>query len=211
MGIQKKSDPKLAVPDIHINLFFADIRGMNDGWVDVLNDSAGSPFTFNIITAPRSSRTGNISVQSTDPFEVVKIDFNGYDDEDLARSAVAIRMVRKWVKTLPLAGLIFHDEDAPGPKVKSEEDIKAYVSAFGWGHHAIGTAKMGANSDIMAVVDGKFKLRGVQNLRIADASVFPNHAGFYPMIPIYMMAEKAAEDIINDDVTINPASLGCTS
>jgi choline dehydrogenase len=231
VGIQHKSDSKLEAADIHVNLFFANLQGMNDGWyvlywhyystvflnsrtshvfyfkrVDTILDSAGI-FTFNLITAPSGSRTGKVTLLSDDPFDVVDIDFNGYDDDDLTKSADAISWIRKLAKSL---GPLFSHEIVPGSDVKSEEDIKAFVSRRGWGHHAIGTAKMGASSDPMAVVDGQFRVRGVQSLRVADASVLPNHPGFYVMIPLYMLAEKAADDIIKENFTINPASFSCT-
>jgi choline dehydrogenase-like flavoprotein len=138
------------------------------------------------------------------PFPILTC--NGYDDADLERSAIAIRKVRHYAKTL---GIIFRDEVAPGHDVKTNEQIKDYVRAFGWGHHAIGTAKMGTNDDNMAVVDGQFKVRGAQSLRVVDSSVLPNHPGFYVMIPLYMLAEKASDDIAKGNVTISPASLGC--
>jgi choline dehydrogenase len=205
VSIQTKSDSKLENPDISINLFFADLRGMNDGWVDTISNSAGF-FTWNVVTAPTTARTGNVTLTSTDPFAVPAIDFNGYEDEDLERSVVAIRMIRKMAKKF---GLFFRDEVAPGHDVKTDEDIKAYIRAFAWGHHSIGTAKMGATDDVMAVVDGQFKVRGAQSLRVVDSSVLPSHPGFYVMIPLYMLAEKASDDIARDNVTISPASLGC--
>lgn len=66
----------------------------------------------------------------------------------------------------------------------------------GWGHHACCSAKIGNNSDTEAVLDGKFKVRNVENLRVVDASAFPKQAGFSPTIPLMMLAEKAADDII---------------
>jgi choline dehydrogenase len=57
---------------------------------------------------------------------------------------------------------------------------------------------MGRTSDPGAVVDGDFKVIGTRNLRVVDASVFPKIPGFYPMIPIMMISEKASDVILNE-------------
>jgi len=48
----------------------------------------------------------------------------------------------------------------------------------------------------MAVVDSKFRVYGTQNLRVVDASVFPYIPGFFIVVPVYMISEKASDDII---------------
>ncbi len=50
----------------------------------------------------------------------------------------------------------------------------------------------------MAVLDSKFRVRGTKNVRVVDASVFPFIPGFFIVTPIYMIAEKASEDILAD-------------
>ena len=61
----------------------------------------------------------------------------------------------------------------------------------------------------MAVVNGQFQVHGVKSLRVVDASVFPEQPGLFPMISIYMLAEKATEDILQANITIG--DLGCGS
>jgi choline dehydrogenase len=57
---------------------------------------------------------------------------------------------------------------------------------------------MGSASDPMAVVDSQFKVHGTSNLRIVDASVFPRIPGLFIVLSVYMIAEKASEDILRD-------------
>ena len=57
---------------------------------------------------------------------------------------------------------------------------------------------MGPRGDAMAVTDHRLRVHGVQGLRIVDASVFPRIPGFFIVMPIYMLSEKAAEMIIAD-------------
>lgn len=59
-------------------------------------------------------------------------------------------------------------------------------------HHASGTCKMGPHDDKMAVVDHKLRVRGIENLRIADSSIMPIITSGNPSVPTMMIAEKAA-------------------
>lgn len=65
-----------------------------------------------------------------------------------------------------------------------------------FGHHASCSNKMGVASDPMAVVDSNFRVHGVRNLRIVDASVFPRIPGLFIVVPTYMIAEKASDAIL---------------
>lgn len=65
-----------------------------------------------------------------------------------------------------------------------------------WGHQASCTSKMGLVTDPMAIVDSEFKVHGVQNLRVVDASVFPDIPGLFIMLPTLMVLEKAKETLI---------------
>ena len=58
---------------------------------------------------------------------------------------------------------------------------------------------MGVRSDRMAVVDSNFRVYGVNNLRIVDASIFPHIPGFFIVTPIYMISEKASDVILADN------------
>ena len=59
-----------------------------------------------------------------------------------------------------------------------------------WGHHACGTCKIGKDDDPDAVLDGDFRVRGVKNLRVVDASVFPKIPGYFIVTPTYMVSER---------------------
>ena len=79
----------------------------------------------------------------------------------------------------------------------SANDIATFVKNEAWGHHASCSNPMGASLDPMAVVDSDFKVRGTRNLRVVDASVFPRIPGYFPMIAIMMMSEKASDVILS--------------
>jgi choline dehydrogenase len=88
-------------------------------------------------------------------------------------------------------------EEEPGPAVQSAEDIGQYIKDRAWGHHASCTAAIGADDDPNAVLDSQFRVRGVQSLRVVDASVFPRIPGVFIQAPIFMVSEKAADVILN--------------
>jgi len=74
--------------------------------------------------------------------------------------------------------------------------LKQFIKDEAWGHHASCTAPIGADDDPMAVLDSQFRVRGVDGLRVVDASIFPKIPGMYIALPIYMVSEKAADVII---------------
>ena len=85
-------------------------------------------------------------------------------------------------------------EIAPGPERRSDAEIDAHVRATGITvHHPLGTCKMGRERDEAAVVDPELRVRGVDGLRVVDASVMPDLVGGNINAPVIMIAEKAAD------------------
>jgi choline dehydrogenase len=83
-------------------------------------------------------------------------------------------------------------EVAPGPQVADDAGLAAYVRRVSaTAHHPVGTCRMGV--DDQAVVDPELRLRGVQRLRVVDASIFPHIVGGNTNAPVVMVAEKAAD------------------
>jgi choline dehydrogenase len=82
--------------------------------------------------------------------------------------------------------------------VASRAQLTQFIRDHAWGHHACCTARIGRHDDPLAVLDWRFRVRGVDGLRVVDASVFPRIPGFFLAVPIYMISEKAAE-VIDED------------
>lgn len=95
---------------------------------------------------------------------------------------------------------LLHTELEPGLDVDSDAEIEEYIRNTTWGHHACCTAKIGADNDPMAVLDSRFRVRGVRNLRVVDASVFPFIPAYFISVPILNMAAKASNDIADVSV-----------
>ncbi|KAL8787181.1 MAG: hypothetical protein Q9195_007872 [Heterodermia aff. obscurata] len=147
------------------------------------------------LVAPLSR--GNVSISSADTTDPPIINPNWLTDPaDVEVAIAAFKRVRElW--TL-MNGTTIGEEYFPGTaNVSSDEEIldfirKALITVW----HAAGTCKMGKNGDVDAVVDSKAKLKGVNSLRVVDASIFPLLPPGHPQATIYALAEKVAEDIL---------------
>ena len=105
----------------------------------------------------------------------------------------AIKITREIYHTQPHASLI-GEEMTPGPQAKTDKEIEAKIRELGHNRqHPLGTCKMGV--DDMAVVDEQCRVRGLEGLRVIDASVMPEEPGGNTNIPTIMIAEKASDMI----------------
>ena len=100
------------------------------------------------------------------------------------------RLARRWMAAAPLHGIVAQ-EVRPGPAVESDAELLDLARRTGGTvYHPCGTVRMG--SDPTAPLDARLRLRGLEGLRVVDASVFPRIPGFFIVSAVYMMAEKAA-------------------
>lgn len=77
-------------------------------------------------------------------------------------------------------------------------DVKEVIKTQTWSHHATSTNAIGADGDPMAVLDSRFRVRGVNGLRVVDGSAFPKTPGGFPVLPTFMISEKASDVILED-------------
>ena len=157
----------------------------------------GHAFTMGPVLVSPKSR-GSITLRSADPAAKPRILTNTLSEpDDLASLVAGVKLTREWAATQPLAeaaGREFH----PGPEVQGDEAIEAWVRAHvELIYHPVGTCRMGAADDAGAVVDPQLRVRGVEGLRVCDASVFPLIPGGNTNAPTIMVAEKGADLIKN--------------
>ncbi|MFR9757075.1 GMC family oxidoreductase [Streptomyces sp. TR06-5] len=191
-GLFVRRDPASAGPDLMFHFYqipFTD----NPERLGYTKPEHGVSMTPNI---PKPRSRGRLYLTSADPEVKPALDFRYFtDDEDYdARTLVdGIKLARKVAATEPLAGWLKR-EVCPGPGVTSDEDISEYARRVAHTvYHPAGTCRMGAADDAGAVVDPALRVRGLQGVRIADASVFPTMPAVNPMIGVLMVGEKASD------------------
>ncbi|NEY90141.1 GMC family oxidoreductase [Tabrizicola oligotrophica] len=118
------------------------------------------------------------------------------DDRDMQRLLKGVRLARQILRQGPMArhGLT---EIIPGDNVESEAELRAYIRANARTvYHPVGTCAMGTGP--MAVTDPRLRVHGLQGLRVVDASIMPTIVSGNTNAPAIMIAEKAAEMILED-------------
>jgi choline dehydrogenase len=185
-----KTNPRLASPDIQIHFipFSTDKMGEN------LHPFSG--FTASVCQLRPESR-GSLKIRSADPSAPPEIRIN-YLATETDRTAFidGIRILRK-ILAAPALKPYTVEEVYPGSKVTSDEDMLDYCRKTGSTvYHPTSTCRMG--SDPLAVVDQRLRVRGIEGLRVVDASVMPDLMSGNTNAPTIMIAEKASDMILED-------------
>ena len=185
-----KSEPILEEPDLQGVFAPASFKA---GFVGLLDDFPGMTCGF---WPHRPESKGYIRAKSTDPHEHPEIQANYITDEYDRRVLLAgMKLARKLLRSQPLSKF-FDFEAMPGDDVHTDDEWMDYAGRVGtssW--HLCGTAKMGPVTDAMAVVDPELKVHGIENLRVADASIMPSCPSANTYASTMMIAEKAADFI----------------
>jgi len=186
-GAFLKSRPDLDRPDLQIHTVAAIMQ--NHGNTAVPKDG----FTFHVCQLRPESR-GRVGLRSANPTDDPAI-FANYlaTEEDRRALREGVRMMRK-VAAQSALDPYRTEELFPGKDVETDEQIDAWIRKHSETiYHPVGTCKMGADGDEMAVVNGELKVRGIEGLRVIDASVMPTLVGGNTNAPTIMIAEKAAD------------------
>ena len=143
----------------------------------------------------RPESTGSVMIRSTDPSVLPTIRPNYHATEGDRRKMVdVVRFARRYVAQEPLAGIV-KAETRPGPEYQTDEEIITAYDRMGNGaYHASGTCRMG--SDAESVVDPRLRVRGVEGLRVVDASIFPFILAGNTAAPVMATAWRAADLIL---------------
>jgi choline dehydrogenase len=128
--------------------------------------------------------------------------FEENGDADISELSSAISLLREsWLVAGSPAAPIQEVHPCPGEvgKVKcSEEQQREYIKLQVYSHHATSSCSIGGDHNPMAVLDSKFRVRGVKGLRVVDGSALPVVPGAFPVVPTMMISQKATEDILAD-------------
>ena len=145
----------------------------------------------------RSPSRGSVTLASPDPKMAPNIQFNYMSTEqDWIDFRRAVRLTREIFQQDAFKPYVKH-EILPGDAAVSDDDIDAFVSEHAESaYHPCGTCRMGSASDPGAVVDPKCRVIGVEGLRVADSSIFPQITNGNLNAPSIMVGEKAADHIL---------------
>ncbi|MGH2890793.1 MAG: GMC family oxidoreductase [Solirubrobacteraceae bacterium] len=151
------------------------------------------------VAKPRSR--GRVWIGSPDPEDPPLIDYRYFTDpdgHDEATLLAGVRSARRVAATEPMARWI-RREVFPGPEAQSDVDLSELVrAAHHTVYHVCGTCRIGAADDPDAVVDPRLRVRGLDGLRVVDASVFPTITTVNTVVTVLMVAERGAELIAED-------------
>jgi choline dehydrogenase len=185
-----KTDPRLATPDIQIHF----IPFSTDKMGEKLHPFSG--FTASVCQLRPESR-GSLRIKSADPSVAPEIRINYLATETDRRAFIdGIRVLRK-ILAAPALKAYADEEVYPGAKVVSDEDVLEFCRQTGSTvYHPTSTCRMG--NDPLAVVDQRLKVRGIEGLRVVDASIMPDLMSGNTNAPTIMIAEKASDMILED-------------
>ena len=197
-----RTRPELEWPDVQF--LITPVSMAAKPWFPGWRKGVGHIFSAaNVLLRPESR--GEVTLRSADPRDKPKIQFNllqaQADRESFRRM---VRFARSFFETQPAASLVA-GPIAPAADVRTDDEIDAFVRRFvGTAMHPTSTCAMGNGAD--AVLDEACRVRGLQGLRVVDASVMPTIVGGNTNAPVIMIAEKAA-DMILGKPALEPASV----
>ncbi len=179
-GSERPSIKMYCVPSVYLD---GDVKGVapQDG------------VTLNAcLLRPRSR--GTVRLRSADPLAMPVID-NNYlaEPDDLRLEIAGLRYARQILEQRPLSGRITH-EMLPGKDVTDDASLAEHCRRTvktNW--HPVGTCRMGPDGDTHAVLDGKLKLRGIEGLRVIDASAMPFIPSGNTNAPVMALASRAID------------------
>lgn len=190
-----KCTPVLA--DVFCSSLLADFQGYYPGYSNEIKKT--DYLSWLILKAYTHNESGSVRLRSPDPLQPPEIQFHYFEDggetteHDLAALVNGITFVREVADAL---GEMVDEEVAPGRHLFTDEQLRQYVRDTAWGHHACGTCAMKPESE-GGVVDSRFRVHGIDRLRIVDASIFPRIPGYFIVTSVYMIAEKAADVLLH--------------
>jgi choline dehydrogenase len=185
-----KTSPRLATPDIQIHF----IPFSTDKMGEKLHPFSG--FTASVCQLRPESR-GSLKIRSADPTVAPEIRINYLATEtDRMAFIDGIRILRRILAAGALQPYVV-DEVYPGADTSSHEDVLDFCRKTGSTvYHPTSTCRMG--NDSLAVVDQRLKVRGIEALRVVDASIMPDLMSGNTNAPTIMIAEKASDMILQD-------------
>jgi choline dehydrogenase len=191
---------KSRLPDLFLLGLIGKFQGYFPGYSRLIAEHHNY-LSWIILKAHTRNSAGTVTLQSRDPRDPPYINFRYFDEgndaqgNDLTAVVEGIHFVRAMTKDLRERCLVVAEE-LPGDDCQSDDQLKQFVRDNAWGHHASCTCQIGPEEK-GGVLTSDFRVYGTQGLRVVDASVFPSIPGFFIVSAVYMIAEKAADVILD--------------
>jgi choline dehydrogenase len=187
LGAFTRSDPSYATPNLEYHVQPLSLDRFNEPLHPF------PAFTASVCNLRPTSR-GEVRPVAAAPGAAPAIRPNYLStDEDRRVAIEAIRLTRR-IAAAPALARYAPEEYRPGPEMQEEAELVRAAGDIGTTiFHPVGTCRMGPDGDGQAVVDDRLRLRGIEGLRVADASIMPAITSGNTNAPVIMIAEKAAE------------------
>ncbi|KTR98796.1 GMC family oxidoreductase [Pantoea dispersa] len=167
---------------------------------DVMGADPGDGVTVNSLLL-RPKATGEVTLRDNNASSLPVIDTQifGHPD-DLARTLAGFRFARQVLAAAPIREMV-DEEIFPGAEVTSDDAISAHCRRMvKTGYHPVGTCRMGHDDDPLAVLHDDLRVRGVQRLRVVDASMMPNIISGNTNAVVMAVAHRAAELVLQSQI-----------
>jgi len=200
LTITHRSPSSTQVPNLFCMALLARFEGYKPGYSKTFSTDLNY-LTWVVLKAHTTNRGGSVRLRSSDPRDRPVVEFSQFSDggdDDVDAVVEGIRFVRRLTRKLEAQELIAR-ETVPGPSKDSDAALRDFVRTHAWGHHACGTCAIGSIDDD-GVLTTDFRVHGTRGLRVVDASVFPRIPGFFIVSAVYMIAEKAADVILQAEI-----------
>lgn len=206
VGMFLRSGPHTAVPDLQVQM-----RPFSMISKSGMYKADSAPALTASTTLLRPYSVGSVTLRSANPKEAPRMVANYLTDaRDMHPLIEGIRVIRKIFAASPFREH-FKGELLPGVPYQTDQELTEYLRANAQSmYHPVGTCKMGQDAD--AVVDHKLRVIGMEGLSIVDASVMPRIPSGNTNAPTIMIAEKAADMLLEERATVtsitrSPASV----
>ncbi|CAO2648887.1 Nn.00g098360.m01.CDS01 [Neocucurbitaria sp. VM-36] len=168
-----------------------------------------STFSWSTVKMHPQNTAGLIQIKSADPQDTPDVNMNYFvegAETDLGSILETIAFARKAYRSTeaPVGPVLPVSPPCPAADIlktgfcRDVEIDKQWIEDQAFGHHPTSTNSVGPDSNPLAVLDTRLRVRGVDRLRVVDASAFPRCPGAFPAVATYMLSEKATELVLED-------------